>query len=279
MFGFFKRRRRDRIRSVPFPSDWLRIVERNVPLFGRLSEDDQRELLGHVQVFLAEKNFEGCGGLELTDEIKLTIAAHACLLVLHRPTDYFPRLITILVYPSAYVASDHRSIGGGLVLEGEQIRLGEAWKGGVVVVSWKSVKASADGRDPGQNLVLHEFAHQLDMEDGAADGTPVLSRRGHYSTWTRVLGEEFDRLQRDHALGRYSVLDTYGATNPAEFFAVATEAFFEKARLLQKRHPELYQTLQLYYPQDPAAWPIPRPAVELDPRDEPGFATTADSVE
>jgi Mlc titration factor MtfA (ptsG expression regulator) len=252
VFGFFKRRRRERLRSAPFPASWLEIIEKNVTAYARLPDPDRRELLGLVQVFLAEKHFEGCGGLELTDEVKVTIAAHACRLLLRRRTDVFPRLITVLVYPRAYVAKAVEPIGGGAVLEGERVRLGEAWKGGVAVVSWDDLRATARGRNYGRNLVLHEFAHLLDMEDGAADGTPVLEHRDRYAAWSEVMGAEYERLRRQSALGRYTVLDDYGATNPAEFFAVATESFFEKPGVLRKRHPELYEELKAYYRQDPA---------------------------
>jgi MtfA peptidase len=252
VFGFFKRRRRERLRAAPFPDAWLEIIETNVPFYRHLPDADRRELQGLVQVFLAEKQFEGCGGLELTDEIKVTIAAQACRLLLHRETDIYPRLITILVYPSAYIAKSVEPIGGPVVLEGEQVRLGEAWKGGVVVVSWDEVRATALGSSSGRNLVLHEFAHLLDMEDGTADGTPILESRSRYRAWAQVLGEEYDRLRRHSALGRYTALDDYGATNPAEFFAVATECFFEKPGVLLKRHPELYDELKSFYRQDPA---------------------------
>jgi Mlc titration factor MtfA (ptsG expression regulator) len=251
MFGFFKRRRRERLRAAPFPEPWLEIIDKNVPLCKRLTEADRRELYGHVQVFLAEKYFEGCGGLGLTDEIKVTIAAQACLLLLHRDTDYYPRLITILVYPTAYLADTVQHLGAGTVLEGQEVRLGEAWKSGVVVLSWDDVRDdSLDIRD-GRNLVLHEFAHQLDMEDGAADGTPLLDRRQHRA-WAEVLGDEYERLRRDCVLGRSTVLDKYGATDPAEFFAVATECFFETPARLKRRHPELYEQLKSFYRQDPA---------------------------
>jgi MtfA peptidase len=252
VFGFFKRRRRQRLQAEPFPSSWQEVIERNVRHYAYLPPDDRKELLGLVQIFMAEKSFEGCGGLVLTDEIKLTIAAQACLLLLHRQTDIYPRLISILVYPTAYVAKSVEPIGGPVVLEGEQVRLGEAWKSGVVIVSWEEVEATSQGRPYGRNLVLHEFAHQLDMEDGAADGTPILESRRRYERWVRILEEEYDRLRRDSMLGRYSVLDDYGATNPAEFFAVATECFFEKASVLQKRHPALYDELKAFYRQDPA---------------------------
>lgn len=251
MFGFFKKRRRERLRAAPFPAEWREIIERNVPLYGRLDEADREELLGHIQVFLAEKHFEGCGGLELTDEIRLTIAAQACLLLLHRETDDYRRLVTILVYPSAYVAKGIESLGGGFVLEGMQGRLGEAWTDGVVVLSWDDVRGGAADIRDGHNVVLHEFAHQLDQEDGAADGAPILARRSLYVAWARVLGTEYEQLRQDKTRHRKTVLDKYGATNPAEFFAVATECFFEKPAQLKKKHPELYQELTEYYRQDP----------------------------
>lgn len=252
MFGLFKNRRREELRSTPIPLEWAAILRKNVPLYGRLSDADRLELEGHIQVFLAEKTFEGCAGLELTDEIKVTIAAGACLLLLHRDTDYYSRLITILVYPSAYKARSVMPIGGGFVLEGEEGRLGEAWQDGVVVLSWDDVLAGASDIHDGHNVVLHEFAHQLDQEDGAADGAPILAQRSQYVAWARVLGAEYDELRRAAGENRKSVLDHYGATKPAEFFAVATECFFEKPAQLKKKHPELYEELRLYFQQDPS---------------------------
>ncbi len=252
MFGFFKRRRRNRILATPFPAAWLEIIERNVRFYACLPEPDRQELQGLVQIFLAEKTFEGCGGLDLTDEMKVTIAAQACLLLLHRQTDIYPRLVTILVYPSAYLAKGVKSIAGPIVLEGESARLGESWTSGVVVLSWNDVRAGASDIHDGQNLVLHEFAHQLDREDGAINGTPLLEQKSQYLAWARVLSAEYERLQRDSRAGRSTVLDDYGATDPAEFFAVATECFFEKPRVLKKRHPALYEELKIFYRQDPA---------------------------
>lgn len=251
MFGLFRNRRRKRLRSQPFPSDWLTILQKHTSIYNRLPQADQWELQGHMQVFLAEKQFEGCGGLDLTDEIKVTIAAQACLLLLHRETDYYPRLITILVYPHAYVAKSVQPIGGGVVLEGETARLGEAWKDGMVL-SWDDVRRGASDLHDGHNVVLHEFAHQLDQQDGTADGAPILEHRSHYVTWARVLSDEYEQLRRDTEQGRTDVLDEYGATNPAEFFAVATECFFEKAIQLRRKHPQLYEELKAYYRQDPA---------------------------
>jgi MtfA peptidase len=252
MFGWFRNQRRERLRSQSFPPAWLTIIKNNVSIYDRLPQADQRELQRHIQVFLAEKNFEGCGGLVLTDEIKVTIAAQACLLLLHRETNYYPRLITILVYPHAYVAKSVEPIGGGVVLEGETARLGEAWKNGVVVLSWDDVRRGTSDLHDGHNVVLHEFAHQLDQQDGTADGAPILDHRSHYVIWARVLSDEYDQLRRDTEQGRTDVLDEYGATNPAEFFAVATECFFEKPIQLRRKHPQLYEELKAYYRQDPA---------------------------
>lgn len=254
MFDFFKNRRREAIRAEAFLEAWEGYLRANVPLYERLPAAAQKELRGHIQVLLAEKHFEGCGGLELTDEIRVTIAAQAALLLLHRETDYYPKLITILVYPSAYVAPSMEHIGGGLVLEGDSARLGEAWQSGVVVLSWDDVLHGARDLRDGHNVVLHEFAHQLDQQDGSANGAPILEHRSRYVTWARVLGEEYEQLRRDAQRGRKSVLDDYGATNPAEFFAVATECFFEKPVQLERKHPALYEELKSYYQQDPVAY-------------------------
>jgi MtfA peptidase len=249
---FFTERRRKRLRETPLPAALLVHLERNVPAVARLSPEDQAELRGHVQVFLDEKTFEGCGGLEMTDEIRVTIAAQACILLLHRDTDYYPDLRTIMVYPAAYVAVERR-VDGGVVIEREVARAGESWTRGVVVLSWDDVLKGARRPDDGHNVVLHEFAHQLDQEDGDADGAPVLSRRGAYAPWASVLGAEFHALQRAERRHEPTVLDTYGAQNPAEFFAVATETFFERPETLRRLHPELYEQLVAYYKQDPAS--------------------------
>lgn len=140
-----------------------------------------------------------------------------------------------------------------MVLEGEQVRLGEAWRDGAVVLSWDDVLAGAADIRDAQNVVLHEFAHQLDHEDGTGDGAPVLAKRSQYVAWARVLGAEFEQLRRDSQSGRKTVLDSYGATNPAEFFAVATECFFEKPVRLHRKHPELYEQLMEFYQQDPGS--------------------------
>jgi MtfA peptidase len=252
VFGFFKRRRRNRLREAPFPAEWTGFIEKNVRFYACLPETDRLELQGLIHILLAEKTFEGCGGLVLTDEIRVTVAAQACLLLLHRHTDIYPKLSTVLVYPSAYVARSIKPVGSGLALEGETVNLGESWANGIVVLSWDEIRAGASDVQDGRNLVLHEFAHQLDRENGAVDGTPLLEERSQYVAWSRVLNAEFEQLRRDTWLRRATVLDDYGTTNSAEFFAVATECFFEKPRVLEKRHPKLYAELKSFYRQDPA---------------------------
>jgi len=251
-FGFLTDRRRERLRAKPFPQEWRFAIERNFPVFRRLSAADQAELLGHIQVFLAEKHFEGCDGLMLTDEMRVTIAAQACLLLLHRETDYYPDLTTILVYPTGYTEDNVRHIGGGIWEEGPEDRLGHTARGlRALVLAWDA--ASHGARDPndGQNVVLHEFAHQLDFENRDADGTPALETHAQYVAWARVMSAEFHALRIAEAQGAPTILDRYGAKNPIEFFAVATEAFFERPRALRERHPALYSELQKFYKQNP----------------------------
>ena len=250
----FKSSRRERLRSLPLPEEWKRIIERNVRIYRRLSPDDQQELLGHTQVLLAEKHFEGCGGLELTDEIRVTIAAQASVLLLHRETDYYPRLTSILVYPAAYVVSGERPIGGGLWEDGEESLLGHTSRNlRALVIAWDDVLRGALVVDDGENVALHEFAHQLDFEDRAVDGTPLLES-WQYASWARVLSDEFETLQRDVNDDSPTLIDSYGAKNPAEFFAVVTELFFERPVELRQRHPALYEELRSFYRQDPATW-------------------------
>lgn len=252
MFTWLKRRRRAAIRLRPLPAEWRAIIEKNVPYVAGLPAEDREELFGDIQIFLAEKRFEGCNGLEITDEVRVTIAAQACVLLLHRQTDYYPNLSSILVYPSTYLAPGRRRGPDGVVDDGPQARLGESWSRDLVVLAWDSVLSGAADIHDGHNVVLHEFAHQLDQEGGGA-GAPVLPRRSMYVAWARVLGHDFDELVRETQHHHRELIDQYGATNPAEFFAVVTETFFEKPRQLRQKHPALYTQLQQFYRQDPAA--------------------------
>ncbi len=250
-FAAVRASKRRKAAAAPFPPAWDEILERNFPMAARLSEADREELKRRIQGFLAEKRFEGLGGLELTDEIRVSIAAQAGLLLLHRGEGCYPKVKTILVYPTAYDAPVQTQSPDGVITESRQTRLGEAWTLGTVVLSWDDVRHGAADCKDGHNVVLHEFAHQIDMEDREADGAPVLPRRSMYVAWARVLGAEYETLQDEVRRRHRTVMDRYGATNPAEFFAVATETFFEKPRQLKKKHPELYEQLQAFYRQDP----------------------------
>lgn len=247
----YRRIKRKHLLAKPFPEEWKKIVQKNVPLYNRLPDSLKQQLHGLVNVFTAEKNFEGCGGLEITDEIKITIAAQASMLLLNRKAHYFPKLHTILVYPHTYTARTVSS-NGTVTIDGQSVRLGESWQNGPVVLAWDSITGGVRNIDDAQNVVLHEFAHQLDQEDGSADGAPILEHRSSYVAWARVLSKEYEALKKKKH--RRSVMSKYGATNPAEFFAVATETFFEKPEQMKKKHPELYDELKNYYKLDPVEW-------------------------
>lgn len=248
IFAWLRERRRRRLRAQPFPAPWLTYLHANVAHYRYLSEAEQQRLREDVVIFVAEKHWEGCGGLRMTDEIQVTIAAQACLLVLGMEHNYFDRVLSILVYPHGYEAEGaHR----GVVEQGSG-RLGEAHYRGPVILSWAEVLEN--GRHPraGKNLVYHEFAHQLDMLDGVINGTPPLGSRDEYSRWQKVMTAEYQQLIEASAHGRATLLDQYGTTNEAEFFAVATECFFDRPVELRQRHPKLYELLRDYFKQDPA---------------------------
>jgi len=251
---WFKKWRRKRTAQKPFPQDWLTILQKNLPFYNHLPDADKNELQQHILIFLAEKRFEGCASLEITDEIKVTIAAQACMLLLHRKTDYYPGLHSILVYPHAFVIHRPEHLESGLVAEGPQVLLGESWHRGSVVLSWDDVKHDAADIHDGQNVVLHEFAHQIDQTGGKGDSAGVLKSRTRFLAWARVLQKDYEKLRRSTSQDHPSLLRDYAATNPAEFFAVATEYFFEKPKELKQKHPELYDELKQFYHQDPLTY-------------------------
>jgi Mlc titration factor MtfA (ptsG expression regulator) len=239
---------------MPFPDEWESILKRNVSLYRYLPAALREQLHTDIKIFITEKHFEGLGGLEITDEIKVTIAAEASMLLLNRKNSDYPKLYSILVYPSAYVTKQSTSAGGGLYIEGQSVRLGESWQHGSVVLAWDNVRQGAVNSQDGHNVVLHEFAHQLDQEDGIADGAPILDKRSSYATWARIMSKEYEQLRSNIEHHKKSVMDKYGATNPAEFFAVATETFFEKPKQLKKKAPDLYAELKSFYNVDPIEW-------------------------
>jgi Mlc titration factor MtfA (ptsG expression regulator) len=249
IFGWLRRRRRRKLLRRPFPPSWRGYLQ-TLPVYAHLDADEQSRLEGIARVLIAEKNWEGCGGLVVTDEMRVVIAAQAALLLLEIEHDYFDDVASILVFPTSYETPFETHVGDGIVGEG-YAHQGEAWYRGPVVLAWDAARhGPIDPRD-GHNLVLHEFAHHLDASNGFFDGTPLLDRRAAYKEWARVMNAAFERLQDDVDADRRTVLDPYGATNEAEFFAVATETFFEKPRRLARKHPELYEVLRSYYRQDP----------------------------
>ena len=237
-----------------FATHWLDIVKRRLPFYSKLPTQLQQELQNLIKVFLQEKNFVGCAGQQIDDEIRVTVAAQACLLLLNRKTNQYQKLQSILVYPSTFIATREVRDDLGLVSTNHIVLLGESWGQGKVVLAWDNVEKSVRNLRDGHNVVLHEFAHQLDSESGATNGAPLLQTRGAYKSWAHVFSEEFEDLQKIAARGGESLIDHYGATNPAEFFAVSTETFFERPAQMKENHRELFQELVKYYQVNPVDW-------------------------
>jgi MtfA peptidase len=255
MFGWLKKRRRARLLTEEFPAVWLEILRRNVPSANYLTADAAARLKYNLRIFVAEKLWVGCGGLEVTDEMRVTIAALACLLVLEiHPTYHYDRIKSVLLYPGSYRWPRSQRIGGVEVF-GSPAVAGEAWPRSPIVLSWQAVLDGARDPHDGQNVVFHEFAHHLDDIEGGVDGTPPLESRQQYRIWDQVLQREYRRLVKAARIGAPSLFDYYGATNEGEFFAVATECFFERGKAMHDEHPELYEILRGFYRQDTAAWP------------------------
>ncbi len=257
--SWLTRVRRARLRKKPAPDSLVDVLNRNVGIYSLLPNTLRDELHGHINVFLKEKDFIGCDGLEISDEIRFTIAALACVLLLNRPANYFPGFSSILVYPESYAATNV-TFEGHLKIRRTTRRAGESWYRGPVVLSWKDVLHGASDAGDGYNVVLHEFAHKLDEENDGANGLPILGDPAHYKAWAEVLGREYESLERRVARGRNRVLDEYGLTSPPEFFAVATESFFEKPAAMRDQIPDLYEQLRFFYRVDPANWKHAAPA-------------------
>lgn len=250
----FRDHHRRELGKQPFPPEWSQIIDQNFSCYRYLHPDERKRLEEVIKVFLAEKHFEGCGGLTITDEIKVTIAAQACLLLLNLHHDYYERLISILVYPESFNFEQvERGQAAGTVSVSNMSVMGLSSRTGAVVLSWPDTIRGARNLADGTNVVFHEFAHQLDQLDGAMNGAPLLDSAFLYRDWAQVLGLEYKRLQEEVDTGRPTLISAYGATKPAEFFAVMTELFFEKPVELQREHPALYDEFKQYYHQDPAA--------------------------
>lgn len=245
------------IAAKSFPSNWREIVIRRLPFYTSMPASMQKRLEDLIKVFLIDKRFVGCAGQEIDDEIRVTIAAQACLLIINRTNNPYEKLDSILVYPSTFVATREVRDELGLVSTNHIAMLGESWSQGKVILAWDNVVAGVCNLTDGQNVVLHEFAHQLDNESGSHNGAPVLATRGAYRSWAHVFTHEFEDLQKDAIKGKQGLLDHYGATNPAEFFAVASETFFEQPLKMRKSHHELFQELVSFYQLDPSNWSDP----------------------
>jgi Mlc titration factor MtfA (ptsG expression regulator) len=255
IFGWLKRRRRRRLLATPFPSEWEAHLAAHVPYFTALGEAEKTRLRNDARLFIAERHWEGCGGLALTDEIRVGIAGQACLLTLGfaEGPDLFRRVPAVLVYPAGYVAPERTAVGYDMALHHNVERLGEAWHRGPVVLSWEAARGGGSYAGDGHNLVFHEFAHVLDMIGGdAADGAPPLADRALADRWRGVMRRELDRLHQAIRRGEWSLLDEYGAENDAEFFAVSTECFFDAPLETREEYPELYAVLAEVFRQDPA---------------------------
>ncbi len=249
--------RRNRVRQVAFPAAWRKILQKRVPLVRRLPAHLQLQLKKHMQVFIAEKSFLGCAGLRITDEMRVVIAAQACLLLLNRPTHYFAAVRQILVYPGAFMVNRTRVDGAGVQQENRQALAGESWSQGQVILSWQDTLEGAAIVDDGRNVVIHEFAHQLDQENGAARGAPPPSpgdTQHNAERWSRVFHAAYAQLQYEVANGIQGLINHYGAQDPAEFFAVVSEVFFEQPAALATEFPALYAELAGFYKLDPAQW-------------------------
>lgn len=254
VFLWVPRMRLKRAIGASFPEDWARLLEDNIQVYRHLPMPLRLQLRKLIKQFLHQKHFSGAGGLEITDEIRVTIAAEACMLILNRSSRVYPALRYIIVYPTTFVVKRSNTDVTGVVDHGSRNLLGESWQAGKVILAWDSVQHGARNFLDGQNVVLHEFAHQLDSETGSANGAPLLGGASSYSIWATVLSGEFEKLQGASRRRKRSLMDHYGATNPAEFFAVATETFFEKPRQMAKDHDELFNTLKSYYRIDPREW-------------------------
>jgi len=249
---FHRRYQQKKLAQTPLPSHWLKLLQEKVSIYSLLPDALQKELHGHIQLFLNEKEFIG-QGIEITDEIKLTIAGSACILLLQGEKRSFPEFTSIIVYPDTYMATQTHH--DGLAEHQEySARAGESWVRGPIVLSWKDVERGSRHSRDGRNVVLHEFAHKLDEQNNVMDGLPLLKDKTDYAEWTRVFRKEYADLIKRADSKKNKVLDKYGTVSPPEFFAVATESFFEKSKKMKRELPDLYAQLSKFYGMDPATW-------------------------
>ncbi len=249
----YRKYRRQQIAKQPLEPGWEDILQSKVGLYPALPNELRSALHSRMQLFLHDKEFVGCDGQVISDEVRLTIAANACLLVLTQTRPIYPSFQTILVYPSTYVATE-KARDGMIVYDQHSVRAGESWYRGPVVLSWSDILHGSNNDEDGHNVVIHEFAHKLDEESGVMNGLPILRNSAHYAEWSKVLNDEYDAFLKRVERRRNTVIDEYGALSPVEFFAVISESFFEKPKRMKSKLPELYSQLERYYHLDPASW-------------------------
>lgn len=248
-------RRRLALGREPLPPQWQQWLEQDVTAYRRLPAQLRERLHALIQIFVQQKSFIGCNGLVVTDHMRVVIAANACLLVVNRPgvpkVHLYDELYSILVYPTPFIVPETHRDQHGLVTEGHRVLSGQAWDSRRIILSWEDIELS---HGTGHNVVLHEFAHYLDMEDETMDGAPGLGSKAAYEQWSTIFWDEYDRLRASIQAGAPTLIDPYAATAPAEFFAVVTEVFFGQPLELEAQHARLYQQLRKYYRLDPARW-------------------------
>lgn len=242
VFGWFRRRRRRRYLREQTPPDWAPHLEA-MPFVQRLSEDEVQRLVALARAFEQETSFEGCGGLKVTEVMLRSICLQACRLILNLDLDGYRKVRSVLIYPAAFVAE---------ASQGTLKAMGLAVLNGPVILAWNHVRRGARSDKDGMNVVYHEFAHKLDMLDGFVDGIPPMASDREYRAWKELVGKGHRRLRISASRGRQTLINSYGGTNEAEFFAVSTEIFFEKPVQLRRRHKLLYRSLATFYRQDPA---------------------------
>jgi len=253
MFGWLRSRRRRKLRERPWPAAWSDMLSRNVKQMQWLGEEEREQLRAWVAVFVAEKRFEGCGGLEITDEIRLSIAGQAGLIVLGMPDECFDRLQSVLVYPGDYLGPRSTPLEGGGELQWQEPRLGETWNGGSMVLSWPRVVEGGKMRDGPRSVVIHECAHAIDMLDGEIDGIPPLASAAARREWIRGIAACQERFAEALDEGRFVAFDEYAAEGAGEFFAVSSECFFQDPHRLNRYDHELYALMAEAWRQHPKA--------------------------
>ena len=247
-------KRRNKIKHNDFPKKWDNKLTAQWPIYRKLPDLLKQSLQERIKLFLSEKQFVGCNGFEVSENHKLFIAAQACLLIINKPFEYFDKLETLLIYPTAFIVNRNQLLPNGTISEDKNINLGEAWESGKIILSWDDSYSGMINISDGHNVVIHEFAHLLDHTNGSANGAPLLQHAINYDQWSKAFSAAFNRLQEPINEDHKNLFDPYGATNPGEFFAVASEVFFEKSKQFQQQEPDLHHQLVMFYAVDPALW-------------------------